>query len=158
MFGNDTTIATFQCISNELCKTFTGIRGIHEYSCKGKVNQVGSLVSVSRGAHLLFSCDWARFLSIQCYCERVTSPLHKEPVTSLSWYPFIQLCCEEEVRVKSREYKYLAQGHNITQSLTRRVLHISMRHLFERVRGFIYINYFQSKEVIWRGTLMFHIL
>ena len=57
-----------------------------EKELKGKrANWMWTLFSASWGAHLLFSSDWTSLLSIHCCSERVTSPLHTEPVTVTVW-------------------------------------------------------------------------
>ena len=70
---------------------------------------MGTLFSASRGAHLLFTSDWARLLNfIMLLWEgRGSSAQRACYLPSLSRYPFIHLGREEQARVKC-----LAQGHN----------------------------------------------
>ena len=72
------------------------------------VNWVGTLLSASRGAHLLFTGDWARLLNkIAVRGSPVLCTTSLLPSQPISRYPFIHLGREEQVRVKC-----LAQGHN----------------------------------------------
>ena len=65
------------------------------------VNWVRTLSSASTSAHLLFGSDWARLFFFMLLWEGCYIP-------SLSWYPFVHLGREEQVRVKS-----FAQGHSM---------------------------------------------
>ena len=68
---------------------------------KAKVNWMRTLFSASKGAHLLFTSDWARlFNSIMLLWEDPQSSAQRACyLPSLSRYPFIHLGREEQVRV-----------------------------------------------------------